>query len=80
MKTLMKTYAAVIAAVTPTASALAATGPREDTTGLYVWVFLGVCALIVVAQVAPAIRMTAGAIKGVAEGIKERRAAKAEVI
>lgn len=80
MKTLMKTYAAVIATLTPAASALAATGTREDTTGLYVWVFLGVCALIVVAQLAPAIMMTAGAIKGVTEGIKERRAAKAEVI
>jgi hypothetical protein len=78
MKTLMKTHAAVIAALTPTASALAATGPREDTSGLYVWMFLGVCALIVVAQVVPAILLAVGAIKGVAEGIKERRGRRIE--
>ena len=36
-------------------SALAATGVREDSSGIFVWVFLGFCALIVVVQVMPAL-------------------------
>jgi hypothetical protein len=53
--------------------AIAATAAREDTSGVFVWIFLGVCALIVVAQVVPAVMMMLGAAKGVAEAIKERR-------
>ncbi|MCP3175776.1 MAG: hypothetical protein AB7F21_02070 [Desulfuromonadales bacterium] len=43
--------------------ALAAAG-REDSSGLVVWVFLGFCALIVVAQLLPAAMMLFGLIKG----------------
>ena len=59
-------------------NAIAATAAREDTSGVFVWIFLGVCALIVVAQVVPAVVMMFGAAKGVAEAIKERRQVPAE--
>ncbi len=59
-------------------NAAAATGAREDTSGLFVWIFLGVCALIVVAQVVPAVMMMFGAAKGVARAIKEHRHVPAE--
>ena len=34
---------------------LAASGVREDSSGIFVWIFLGFCALIVVVQVMPAL-------------------------
>jgi len=44
----------------------AATEGREvDNSGLFVWVFLGFCALIVVAQLIPAAMMLLGVVKGV---------------
>ena len=39
-------------------AALAATAGREDNSPLVVWMFLIFCALIVIAQVVPAIRGT----------------------
>lgn len=56
---------ATLAAATP---AIAATG-RHDTSGIFVWVFLGLCAAIVAAQVVPAILMLFGAAKGVAKAV-----------
>lgn len=44
-------------------NAFAATGARHDNSGIFVWIFLGFCALIVVAQTMPALFMLAGAIK-----------------
>ncbi len=38
---------------------------REDNSDLFVWVFLAFCALIVVAQLIPAIMMMLGVAKGV---------------
>ena len=52
------------------APALAATG-RQDNSGLFVWAFLGLCALIVAAQVIPAVLMMIGTARAVAKGIKE---------
>ncbi len=40
---------------------------REDHSGLVVWVFLGFCGLIVVAQLVPAVLVLLGAVKGVAQ-------------
>lgn len=45
-----------------------AAGAREDNSGLVVWIFLGVCALIVVAQLFPALMLLFGMIKGLARG------------
>lgn len=44
-------------------TAFAATGTREDSSGLFVWIFLGFCALIVIAQLVPAIMMAMGFAK-----------------
>jgi hypothetical protein len=44
----------------------AATEGREaDNSGLFVWIFLAFCALIVVAQLIPAAMVLFGAVKGV---------------
>ncbi|MHB8764644.1 MAG: hypothetical protein ACYDA8_09980 [Deferrisomatales bacterium] len=72
------TRATLTAAILTTATnALAATAGRVDTSGLYVWAFLGLCALIVTAQVVPAILMALGAARGVGEALAERKALKA---
>lgn len=55
------------------APALAASGAREDNSGIFVWIFLGFCALIVVAQLIPAVMMMFGFAKGLR---KERPVAK----
>jgi hypothetical protein len=67
------------ALITPTLAALATTVPvaafaaggRVDDSGIFVWVFLGFCALIVVAQVVPAVLLLFGMAKGVASVVKE---------
>ena len=61
MKTLQST---VVMALCSASSAYAATGAREDNSGIFVWAFLGLCALIVVAQVMPALLMLSGLVKG----------------
>ena len=56
------------------ATAMAANGLSEDTSGIFVWVFLGFCALIVVAQVIPAVLLMTGMVKGVVSVVKEEMA------
>ena len=43
----------------------AADAAREDKSDLFVWIFLAFCALIVVAQLIPAMMMLLGFAKGV---------------
>jgi len=43
----------------------AASGAREDSSNLFVWIFLGMCAFIVVVQLFPAIMMIIGFVSGV---------------
>lgn len=58
-----------------TTPALAA-GARQDHSGLLVWAFLGFCALIVAAQVVPALLVLFGIAKGVApQGVPAHQAA-----
>jgi hypothetical protein len=54
--------AAFLGSVTPLWAADAA---REDNSDLFVWIFLAFCALIVVAQLIPAMLMLLGFAKGV---------------
>ena len=54
--------AAFLGSVTPLWAADAA---REDNSNLFVWVFLAFCAVIVVAQLIPAVLMMLGFAKGV---------------
>lgn len=53
----------MLATVSPV---LAAGATREDHSGIVVWVFLGFCALIVIAQLVPAVLLMCGLIKGAA--------------
>lgn len=48
--------------VTP---AWAAIAEREDSSALFVWIFLGFCALIIVAQLLPALFVLFGFARGV---------------
>lgn len=54
-------------------SVWAASG-REDSSGIVVWAFLGICALIVVAQLAPAVMMLLGMVKGASKSHDQREA------
>lgn len=59
----MKALAALIATLAP-ATAFAASTLHEDNSGIFVWLFLGFCALIVVVQVMPAVILMLGFAKG----------------
>ena len=72
MKTTLATILTTLMGMTSTA--WAAVDSFEDHSGLFCWVFLGFCALIVVAQLLPAVMMMAGMVKGATES-----AEKAEV-
>ena len=62
----------IIAALAPV-SAFAATSAREDSSGIFVWVFLGFCALIVVAQVIPAVLLMTGMVKGIVSVVNDEK-------
>jgi len=49
-------------------NALAASGAREDSSNMFVWIFLGMCALIILMQLMPAVLMIMGFAKGVRKG------------
>ncbi|MSN24708.1 MAG: hypothetical protein GJV46_02445 [Geobacter sp.] len=57
-------------------SAFAASGGREDNSGIFVWIFLGFCALIVVVQVVPALLL----FFGLAKGLSKNKAAEPETV
>jgi hypothetical protein len=63
-KTILTSFVLLLANAAP---ALAAPN-RVDHSGLLVWAFLGLCAMIVVAQVAPAALMVLGLVKGLIQG------------
>jgi hypothetical protein len=65
----MRTLATILATIAP-ATAFAANGLSEDTSGIFVWVFLGFCALIVVAQIMPAVLLMTGMVKGIVSVVK----------
>jgi len=77
MKTTMRTLTAAVAATMVGAAPAFAATEYTDHSGLLCWTFLGFCALIVVAQVMPAIMMMVGMAKGVtAETPAEAKAHK----
>jgi len=67
--------AMAVALLSPISSAFAASN-RSDNSGFVVWVFLGFCALIVAAQLVPALLVMLGLVKGAtgkhAETAKEK--------
>ncbi len=54
------------------ANAYAATDARTDNSGLLVAAFFGFCALVVIAQLIPAILLLVGTIKGMVKGTKAK--------
>jgi hypothetical protein len=53
------------------APVFAAEAVREDNSNLFVWGFLAFCALIVIAQLIPAITMMIGVVRGVKDTATE---------
>jgi len=71
MRVIITTIVGSLAPVT----AFAASGLSEDNSGIFVWVFLGFCAMIVVAQVIPAVLLMTGMVKGMVAVVKDETAA-----
>ncbi len=67
---------AVLMSFFSVSNAFAAGGAREDNSGLFVWIFLGFCALIVVVQIVPAVLM----LFGFAKGLNKNRAPEAQTV
>ena len=61
----------IVGTLAPASAFAAATNLSTDNSGMFVWVFLGFCALIVVAQVVPAALLLTGMVKGVVSVVKE---------
>ena len=70
MKTLA-TMIGTIATLAPVTAFAAATG-RTDDSGIFVWIFLGFCALIVLLQTLPAILLMTGIVKGVVGMVSDK--------
>jgi uncharacterized membrane protein HdeD (DUF308 family) len=62
---------AVLMGIIAPITAFAASVAREDDNGYFVWVFLGLLALIVVAQIIPAVLLMSGMAKGIESAEKE---------
>ena len=58
----MKALITIMGIIAP-ATAFAASGLTEDS-GIFVWIFLGFFAVIVVGQILPAIMLMTGLVKG----------------
>lgn len=71
MKAIARIATAIAITIGTFTPVLAATGVREDHSGIVVWVFLGFCALIVAAQLVPAVLMMLGLVKGAVESTRE---------
>jgi hypothetical protein len=65
----MKALATIMGIIAP-ATAFAS-GGHVDDSGIFVWVFLGFCAMIVVGQIVPAVLLMTGMVKGVVSVVKE---------
>ena len=66
----MKTLATIIGTIAP-ATAFAASTPHVDDSGLFSWIFLGFCALIVIAQAMPAVLLMFGMAKGMTGVVRD---------
>ena len=65
MKTTAKLMAAVSTLLVLSSPVLAAAGPREDSSNVLVWAFLGICGLIIFLQMVPVLTMAFGLVKGI---------------
>ena len=60
----MKALATVMGIIAP-ATAFAASGASDEGSGIFVWIFLGFFAMIVVGQLVPAVMLMTGLVKGI---------------
>ena len=71
----MRTLATIIGIIAP-ATVHAAEHAAENSGSFLVWIFAGMCALVVVGQVVPAIMLLTGMIKGLVARTEEKAEAK----
>ena len=64
----------IIGTLAPASAMAASAGLSEDSSGILVWAFMGFCALIVVAQVIPAVLLATGMVKGIVSVVKDELA------
>lgn len=67
----MKTLAILIAIIAP-AAVFAAENAPAGSDGIFVWIFLGFFAVIVVGQLIPAAMLIMGLVKGITAKSKEK--------
>jgi hypothetical protein len=60
----MKALATTMGIIAP-ATAFAAAGVSDEGSGIFVWIFLGFFAVIVVGQLIPAVMLITGLVKGI---------------
>jgi len=60
----MKTLATLIGTIAP-ATAFAAENASAGNDGIFIWIFLGFFAMIVVGQLIPAVMLIIGLVKGI---------------
>lgn len=70
MEDIMKALATLMGIIAPV-TAFAASGASEEGSGIFVWIFFGLCAVIVIAQVIPAVLLMFGMAKGIKSVVKE---------
>jgi hypothetical protein len=61
----MKALATLIGIIAPATAFAAATGATDEGNGIFVWIFLGFFAVIVVGQLIPAFMLITGLVKGI---------------
>ena len=71
----MRALATVMGIIAP-ATAFAASGAGEEGSGIFVWIFLGFFAMIVVGQLVPAVMLITGLVKGIASKKEAKTEAK----
>ena len=71
----MRTLAALMGILAPV-TAFAATGASEEGNGIFVWIFLGFFAMIVVGQLVPAVVLMTGLVKGITAKTEAKSKAK----
>jgi hypothetical protein len=59
----MKALTTIMGVIAP-ATAFAASGAGEEGSGVFIWIFLGFFAVIVVGQLIPAVMLVTGLVKG----------------
>ena len=71
----MRALATIMGIIAP-ATAFAASGASEEGSGIFVWIFLGFFAMIVVGQLVPAVILMTGLVKGATAKTEAKTEAK----